>query len=134
MSVGSLSAPLSQPPPSSSGNFKQVKEDLNAIAKALNSGDLAGAQQAFASLRKNTPTPSEIGSDNSRRTRAEQGTGEFKQLADALRSNDVGGAKKAVAEAQRHVQAPRPPVESAPAAPRPAAPTETTGRAINALA
>lgn len=117
MSAGNVSSSISQPPRAPAGNFKRVKEDQNAVARALNQGDAAGAQRAFASLRKDTPTPSEIGSSNSKRTRAEQGVGEFQQLADVQRQ-----------------QAAKLSTVPTPDAPRPVEPTEKVGRSINVLA
>jgi len=84
--VGSYSSAVQSP-------WKQRAQDFRALASALQSGDLATAQQAFAALQKDTPAAA---------TGATSGTGttnpitqDFQALQTALQGNDVSAAQKA---------------------------------------
>ena len=82
--------------------FQQRRNDFQALSKALQSGDLAGAQQAFASLQQDGPK---------RAQNAQNGSGgdskvgdAFKALGQALQSGDLAGAQQAFASLQQTMQ------------------------------
>lgn len=107
--------------------FKQRKQDFATLAGALNSGDLSGAQQAFASLQQDiqaiaqgrgaqgadgdgdndggqatastSATPS--GSGNP----IDQRTPDMTALSNALGSGDLNAAQQAFASLQQDLQA-----------------------------
>ena len=79
----------------------QRKQYFNALSQALQSGDLAGAQKAYASLQQLTPN----GSQNSTTTTGATGTNstqsDFSALGQALQSGDLTGAQKAFSQVQQ---------------------------------
>ena len=88
--------------------FKQRGQDFKALGNALQSGDLAGAQQAFAALKKDTQTiqsaqqqQSQPSGPNSRIRP------NFETVESALDSGDLSGAQKAFATVQQDIQAVR---------------------------
>jgi ribosomal protein S20 len=85
--------------------FKQRGQDFKALGTALQSGDLAGAQQAFAALQKDTQTIQSAQSQPSGQN--SPGSQDFKTLESALNSGDLSGAQKAFATVQQDVQTAR---------------------------
>ena len=90
--------------------FKQRGLDFKALGNALQSGDLAGAQQAFAALKKDTQTiqgaqrqQSQPSVQNSR-VRPN-----FQTVESALNAGDLSGAQKAFDTVQQQIQAARKP-------------------------
>jgi hypothetical protein len=84
----------------------QFRQEFNALASALQSGDLSGAQQAFAALQKLLPSSS---AGNQTQT-GQQGSGQntfatdFNALGQALQSNDLQKAQEAFAKLQQDIQ------------------------------
>ncbi|MHB9119606.1 MAG: hypothetical protein ACYC2R_15245 [Burkholderiales bacterium] len=106
--------------------FKQRKQDFSSLASALKSGDLQGAQQAFASLQQDKQTiqqsrgaqgagggDSDGDNDGSKSGQAgAQGIGsqrskDFAALSSALGSGDLQGAQQAFATLQQDIQTSR---------------------------
>jgi hypothetical protein len=88
--------------------FRQRGQDFKALGNALQSGDLAGAQQAFAALKKDTQTI------QSAQQQQSQPPGQnsrirpnFATVESALDSGDLSGAQKAFAIVQQDIQAVR---------------------------
>lgn len=88
--------------------FKQRGQDFKALDSALQSGDLSGAQKAFAALQTDM--------QNIQSSRSQQGQGQqqnspfandFQALSDALNSGDVSAAQKAFATLKQDMQAAR---------------------------
>lgn len=79
--------------------FKQIKQDFNDLATALQSGDLSGAQQAFASLQQDSPQLAR-GLNNATDPMGKA----LGNLASALKSGDLSGAQKAFAALQQVAQ------------------------------
>jgi hypothetical protein len=71
-------------------NAKQVQSDFQSLATALQTGNLAGAQQAFASLTKDAPSIAQGVSSGG-------GSNPLGKLASALQSGDLAGAQQAFA-------------------------------------
>jgi DNA-binding FadR family transcriptional regulator len=84
----------------------QFRQEFNALASALQSGDLSGAQQAFAALQKLLPSSS---AGNQTQT-GQQGSGQntfatdFNALGQALQSNDPQKAQEAFAKLEQDIQ------------------------------
>jgi hypothetical protein len=79
------------------GGSSENAQNLKALSSSLSSGDLAGAQKAFAALTANAPKNaaaqnSPLGQDVS-------------ALRQALQSGDVAGSQKAFATLQQDMQA-----------------------------
>jgi hypothetical protein len=89
MSIGSVSS--STYPYSTSNTQKPQNQDLLNLGKALQSGNLADAQSAFASFTQNLPGTSSTGPFSSSGT---LGT-DVKSLQSALQSGNVSGAQQA---------------------------------------
>ncbi|MBZ0090671.1 MAG: hypothetical protein K8F27_00395 [Sulfuricellaceae bacterium] len=111
--------------------FKQRKQDFSTLASALKSGDLQGAQQAFASLQQDNQTiqqsrgaqgaggassgggDADGDNDGSKSGQAgAQGVGgqrakDFAALSSALGSGDLQGAQQAFATLQQDIQTSR---------------------------
>jgi len=96
MSVSPLvSNPLLDPSTATGPNSH--RQDLKALTDALQSGDMAAAQKAFAQLLKDSPrlaqavneTPTESGNPRA---------ADFKALANALQSGDLSLAQQAMAQ------------------------------------
>ena len=85
--------------------FKQRGQDFKALGNALQSGDLAGAQQAFAALQKDTQTIQSAQSQPSGQN--SPGSQDFKTLESALNAGDLSGAQKAFATVQQDLQTAR---------------------------
>ena len=89
-SITSISSGSSASQAYGTGNEKQVQADFKSLATALQSGDLSGAQQAFASLTEDAP--------NLAKALSSQGASSpLGSLASALKSGDLAGAQKAFA-------------------------------------
>ena len=100
-SIGSYtaaSAATTQAPAAKSGRHGGGGKDFDALAKALQSGDLSAAQDAFATLQADAPSGAS-GSSSS-------GSSQFKTDVDALKkaldAGDLAGAQQAFATIQSH--------------------------------
>lgn len=107
MSVSPISTSRANPYQAQlAGAFKQRGQDFKALGNALQSGDLAGAQQAFAALKKDT----QIIQSAQQQQRQPSGqnsrvTPDFKTVESALNSGDLSGAQKAFATVEQDIQA-----------------------------
>ena len=76
--------------------FAQAKQDMQALGSALSSGNLSGAQQAFAQLQQNLPsggaTPSSQNTDSAGQT--------IQNIGSALQSGNISDAQQAFAKLQ----------------------------------
>jgi hypothetical protein len=90
LTISSISGLTTSPvqPQSSQNNFRQT---FNQLVSAINSGDLSGAQQAFASLGQ-IQSSGQGPLANSKTPFAKA----LSQVGQALQSNDVKGAKQAL--------------------------------------
>jgi len=76
------------------GFYQQRKTDLQQLGQALQSGDLAGAQQAFNALQTLGQSGPFASADPFRNTQREQ---DFAAVGQALQSGDLAGAQQAFA-------------------------------------
>jgi hypothetical protein len=83
--------------------IKQRRGDFLALQESLQSGDLAGAQQAFATLKQDIQAARQAqgGEPNGAQT---QRRNDVQSLAQALQSGNLAGAQKAFAALQQDVQ------------------------------
>jgi hypothetical protein len=101
-SVPSAAGGLQNADPGKLSAIKQRREDFQSLAQALGSGDLAGAQKAFASFQKDMQTipPGRAGQQG--------GPSNMKDAIDALgkalSAGDLSGAQKALATLKQDFQ------------------------------
>jgi hypothetical protein len=96
-SAGSSQAALQTNP------FRQRANDMQALGKALESGDLDAAKEAFASLQANAPKgPPPGGGSGDGKIKAD-----FETLAKALADGDTDAAKTAFETLQKDMKAAR---------------------------
>jgi len=112
MSISGISAstdPYQTYQANGQNNLKQFRQDFQDLASALQSGDLSGAQKAFAALQPLLPNPS-AGSQTST---GQQGKGQnpfaadFSALGQALQSassDNLKDAQAAFAKLQQDMQ------------------------------
>ena len=79
-----------------------AKNDIDAIGKALSSGDLTGAQQAFSNLQSlgRPPAPPPSYSSTNGNSSADPITNDFNNLSSALQSGDLKSAQAAFKQLQ----------------------------------
>jgi hypothetical protein len=83
-----------------SSPFQQVRKDFAALKTSLASGDLAGAQKAFAALTKGLQTI-QRGQQTGAGSLLES---DITAIGNALQSNDLAGAQKALATLTQDMQ------------------------------
>jgi len=94
----SVSAVSSSSPFATSGlqtDYRKARADFKALSDALQSNDLAGAQQDFAALQQDAPAFAQTLS-NAQTTSTASPVSDLKSLATALQSNDLTGARSAL--------------------------------------
>ena len=84
--------------------FSQRKQYVNDLSQSLKSGDLAGAQKAFASLQQITPNSSQNSTANTGATGSSSIGSDFSALGKALQSGDLTGAQKAFGQVQQDMK------------------------------
>ena len=91
--------------PTSFQNPNDPRQQFAQLAKAINSGDLTGAQQAFAQLSQT------LGNNSNASNPAGNSNDPFSQalaaIGQALQSGDIGGAQQALAALQQRAQGAR---------------------------
>jgi hypothetical protein len=76
----------------------QRRADFQALAQALQGGNLQGAQQAFSALQQDTKSAPRTG-----QAQGNAGTSDLAALGQALRSGDLSGAQNAFASLQQDI-------------------------------
>ena len=92
MSVSAISSNVAPSMSAVQNPLAQQRANFQALAKALQSNDLAGARTAFAVLQQSTSS-----------TRPTQAS-DFQALARALQAGDLGGAQTTFARLQHNAQ------------------------------
>jgi hypothetical protein len=100
-------APNTAPNTDSTNGADPILNDFNAVGQALTSGDLAGAQSAFAQLKSDIQAVEQTaaGQPQSPGLAGKQVRQDYTQLASALASGDLTGAQSAFADLQQALQA-----------------------------
>ena len=106
MNVSSVNSATAQYQTSIRSGFKQRSQDFKALESSLQSGDLSGAQQAFAALQKDLPNSSQTtgATSSNASTPTSQLSTDFQALQSALQSGDLSGAQGAFATLQQDMQ------------------------------
>jgi DNA-binding FadR family transcriptional regulator len=106
MSICGVSSSGQTNPADLQASFKQQRADFQALATALQSGDVTTAQQAFAQLQKDSPRLAQAISSDPSSTDSPR-VADLKSLASALQSGDLTGAQQAFAKLQTDVKTAR---------------------------
>ena len=85
-------------------NFLQIRKLLEQLGQALQSGDLSGAQKAFASLQQLLPSSSVNQAQNTQQTDQSTFTTDLNALGQALQSSDLSKAQDAFAKLLQDMQ------------------------------
>jgi soluble cytochrome b562 len=90
----------------SQNNFSQVRQGFKNLASALQSGDLSGAQQAFAALQQLLPNSSAGNQTQNGQPGSGQNTfgTDFQALGQALKSGNLTDAQAAFSKLQQNMQ------------------------------
>ena len=107
MTVSCVSSTLSTYQTDVQSPRNQSVQAFKALQSALQSGDLSGAQTAFAALQKDLQPPSpttQASSAAGQSTQMSEGGQDLETLANALSSGDLSGAKQAFASLQQDLQ------------------------------
>lgn len=86
-----------------SGGSSTIKNDFNTLATALQSGDLTGAQKAFATLQQDMQNTGQTQSAQ-QTSQTSQQNNDFNTLAKALQSGDLTGAQQAFTSLMQDAQ------------------------------
>lgn len=110
MSISSISSASSTVSGNYENPFAQRRANFQALQQSLQSGDLSGAQKAFAALQKSAPPPpppdaQDSSGDQSGKSNSFQS--DFEALGQALQSGDLTEASKAFETLQSDMQAAR---------------------------
>jgi len=95
-------SPTAQPKPR-----QQWQQDFQSLAKALQSGDLSGAQQAFQALQqlRSNASVSPTGQTGQAKSSSNPLSTDVSALGSALQSGDLSGAQAAFSKLQQDMQA-----------------------------
>ena len=96
MSVTGVASTSNTYQTSSTNPYAQVKQDFQNLGKALQSGNLSDAQQAFATLQQDSPT-----SGQPQGNQSSNASNPMQDLGNALQSGDLSGAQTAFAQMQK---------------------------------
>ena len=106
MDISGINAIGSTYATNTSTTAKQTGADFNSLAQALQSGNLAAAQQAFATLQQDSPRVSQAVSASGSGASGSGSTvaSALQTLSKDLQAGDVGGAQQAFAALQQAMQ------------------------------
>ena len=110
MSVAGVSSSSALNPSHLQSLFQQRRSDFQQLSKALQSGDLAGAQAAFdalSNLGQNASSSTSSSTATSGPFRNSKLAQDFNNLGQALQSGDLAGAQQAFATLQQDIKASR---------------------------
>ncbi len=99
MSVSAISSSTGSSPVDWQIKAQQIKANFQALAQALQSGDLKSAQQAFATLQKDLPAKSSTATASSASSTNPNDL--MNTVGQALQSGNLGAAQQAFAQLQQ---------------------------------
>lgn len=103
MSISGVSSNNNQTQTNMASIISQRKQDFQNLASALQTGDLSGAQKAFAQLQQDGPKA--VQTQNSQKSNQSNGQNNpFQALASALQSGDLSGAQQAFSQVQQNMK------------------------------
>ena len=102
MTISGISSTSSVYQNDMTANVAQRKQDFQSLANALQSGNLADAQKAFAQLQSDGLKTGQTQSSNSQ---SNSQSSPLQALATALQNGDLSGAQQAFAQLQQGMKA-----------------------------
>jgi outer membrane protein assembly factor BamD (BamD/ComL family) len=106
-SISSVSSATNPYQTDTQNPWQQRAQDFKSLQSALQSGDLSGAQQAFASLQQNQPTSSQTASTTTASNRNSQASNAFQALQSALGTGNLEAAQQAFSSLKQSMQSGR---------------------------
>ena len=103
MDVSSISQASSVYTGQTNSAFQSWRQNFQALGSALQAGNLAGAQSAFANLMQNAPAA--LGAPNTNTSQNQTLTQDFNTLLGALQSGNLSDAQKAFATLKQDMAA-----------------------------
>ena len=104
MTVSNVSSTLTPYQPVVQSPWQQRAQDFKALQSALQSGDLSGAQQAFAALQNNQQTSTQAANPSGASSPTSQLATDFQSLQTALQAGNLSGAQTAFAAVKQDMQ------------------------------
>jgi outer membrane protein assembly factor BamD (BamD/ComL family) len=105
MNVSAINSASNPYQSSVQGVYQQRAQDFRSLQNALQSGDLSGAKQAFASLQSNAPNSTQApGGAVNTSGQSSPFAKDFQTLQSALQSGDLSGAQNAFATLKQDMQ------------------------------
>jgi len=104
MTINNVSSAASLYQTETQSPWKQRAQDFKALQSALQTGDLSGAQQAFATLQKDLPSSAPTTKPSSSSSQSTPASKDFQALQSALSSGDLSGAQQAFASLKQDLQ------------------------------
>ena len=96
-------------PTTDSTKQNKMEQEFKALSQALQSGNLSAAQQSFATIQANAPTPpagssssTASGTGTSSTSSTNGPSADFQALAKALSAGDIAAAQTAFAKLQKY--------------------------------
>ncbi|HVU33899.1 MAG TPA: hypothetical protein VHE61_10720 [Opitutaceae bacterium] len=103
MNVSTSSSTVANDGSYATGNPQKIRAEMQALDKALQSGDLASAQAAYTQLQTDAPWLSKASSTPSTSSSTSP-SDSFASLGSALQSGDVSGAQTAFTQLQQSIR------------------------------
>ena len=104
MSISAVSSNVTAYQTNTQNSFQQRRADFQQLAQALQSGDLSGAQQAFAALQQAGSSSGTQGQGSPPSGQNNPLASDLSTLGQALQSGDLSSAQKAFATLQQDMQ------------------------------
>jgi len=104
MTINNVSSSASLYQTGTQSAWKQGAQDFKALQSALQSGDLSGAQQAFATLQQDLPSSTQTTKSTATSSQTTPTAKDFQALQSALSSGDLSGAQQAFASLKQDLQ------------------------------
>lgn len=105
MSVSSITSGAGVNPADWRSTVKQGKQDFNQLMSSLQSGDLAGAQQAYSAMQQLLPASAASATTSPGSATTSTVSTDFSALGTALSSGSLSGAQNTVDKLQQDAQA-----------------------------
>jgi len=105
-SINSVSSTTNPYQTNSQSPWQQISQDFKTLQSALQSGDLGGAQQAFASLQQSQQNSSQPGTSGTGGSAGQNSptANAFQALQSALSTGNLSAAQQAFATMQQNMQ------------------------------
>jgi DNA-binding FadR family transcriptional regulator len=104
MSISAVSSNVTAYQTNAQNSFRERRADFQQLAQALQSGNMTGAQQAFAALQQAGSSSGAQGQSSPPSGQSNPLANDFSTLGQALQAGDLSSAQKAFATLQQDMQ------------------------------